>query len=210
MANGFFIAWFVPARCAIACKAHFPSICRQRLQASRCGEPFGLPLVRRITLVVADICAPGPGVCITVPVQSSALAAREAGPAPCAGKQRRLRGSAYNPGSLKARHADMTNHSKAVLMLCLIAGLLSACSRTKPSASIAPATTTATATAPAPAPLATEAAVTTTAPPVADRPVPQGVTVVVPPEDRNEPVSLENARLPGGGKMPADPQPGKR
>ena len=52
MANGFFIAWFVPARCAIACKAHFPSICRQRLLASRCGEPFGLPLVRCITLVV--------------------------------------------------------------------------------------------------------------------------------------------------------------
>ena len=100
----------------------------------------------------------------------------------------------------------MTNHSKSVLLLCLIAGLLSACSRSKPSAASAPAATTATATAPP----ATEAAVTTAAPPVADRPVTQGVTVVAPPEDRNEPVSLENARLPGGGKMPADPQPGKR
>lgn len=31
------------------------------------------------------------------------------------------------------------------------------------------------------------------------------VPLVVPAEDRMEPVSIENARLPGGGKMPPDP-----
>ena len=103
----------------------------------------------------------------------------------------------------------MTNRFKPVLMLCLILGLLSACSRSKPGASITPATTTTT-TVTTPAPLATEAAVTTAAPPVGDRPAAQTAPVATPPEDRMEPASIENARLPGGGKLPADPEAGKR
>ena len=90
-------------------------------------------------------------------------------------------------------------------LLCLTAGLQSACSRSNP------ATATSQAALPSPAPLATEASVTTAAPPVPDRPVPpQAAPVATPPEDRMEPASLEDARLPGGGKLPADPVSGKR
>ena len=104
----------------------------------------------------------------------------------------------------------MTNRFKSVLMLCLIFSLLSACSRSKPDATGAPATATASTTVTTPAPLATEAAVTTAAPPVGDRPAAQAAPVATPPEDRMEPASIENARLPGGGKLPADPDAGKR
>lgn len=98
--------------------------------------------------------------------------------------------------------------SRKILMLCLIAGLLSACSRSEVQKNASRSTTQSPLSSPAP--LATEASVTTAAPPVADRPGPQAAPVAIPPEDRMEPVSVENARLPGGGKLEAEPAPEKR
>ena len=101
----------------------------------------------------------------------------------------------------------MTAKSQCMLLLCLGAGLLSSCSRSGPPAASAPAPQTPASTT---APLATEASVTTAAPPVPDLAAPKAVPVPTPPEDRMEPASLENARLPGGGKLQADPVPPKR
>lgn len=99
------------------------------------------------------------------------------------------------------------NAPKVLILLCLTAGLQSACSRSDAPTPTQPATQAAL---PSPAPLSTEASVTTTAPPVPDRAGPQAVPVATPSEDRMEPASLENARLPGGGQLPADPEARKQ
>lgn len=95
--------------------------------------------------------------------------------------------------------------ARQILTLCLIAGLFSGCSRSDQKAGgITPATP------PSTTPLATEASVTTVGPPVPDRAGMPVAPVVTAPEDRMEPESLENARLPGGGKLSADPDPARK
>ncbi len=101
----------------------------------------------------------------------------------------------------------MNAKSKRILALCLSAALLAACSRAEPPAAGAPATAAAP---PASTPLAPEAAVTSAAPPVGDRQGVAATPTVTPPEDRMEPASIENARLPGGGKLADEPLPEKR
>lgn len=95
--------------------------------------------------------------------------------------------------------------AKRVLLPCLTAALLAACSRSDPPSSPGSTSAAGSAAQSSAVPLSTEASVTTAAPPVGERPGSVATPSVAPPEDRLEPVPIENARLPGGGTLPADP-----
>ena len=101
----------------------------------------------------------------------------------------------------------MKNYSLSVALLCGVI-LLGGCSRTEtgntvngatPEGQAAAATATATAT-----PTATNAA-TNAANAATGTVKPAGIAREVPPEDRLEPVAIDQAKLPGGAAMPGNP-----